>query len=301
MDILYSIYAYFYNWFYTDHNFINPFDHIKNFEDTDEFSKFKNEPEDFSKLMFALNNIPNKIFNLLFNKYDNVCQEYYHVTMVKNKNSKIYQITQQNLDNINEHLINDSIRYIYIRIDLINNHRKGNIHHVNSIVIDREKKYVLFFEPKVNLKYNKQTIIDLINLDDYQYLEPKDVGYHIFNKLQTVDCFCQTYILYTYILIIENNDVEFENFSRMFNSIISTKNIGYFLFYIFQKYKVSDLEVGINPTEWNFPKSGINKIFDTLRLQLKSALEDNNYEEEYDGFDIIDEDGYVIATIKSEN
>lgn len=303
MDTIYNTYNRLHNWIYKvygvyTNNYINQFGHIKNLEKCTEFTNFKNSTEEFSKLIFILNNFPENVYNIVFSKYDpkHICQKYYIIKLIKSKDEKDYTVCYSNLDDIQSNV--DST-FIYIRVELYDHNIKGTINHVNSIIINNSTKVILFFEPQTYLKYNKDELIFLIGLENYTFIEPQDIGYSIFNRLQTFDCFCQTYILYVFILIVDNPHVEYKEYSKMFNSIITTKNIGYFLFYLYMELKTLDIDIQTFSTGWYFPKNGFNKLLNTLRLRFKDALENNdNYSESslYDFSCMDDIDSYTIVS-----
>ena len=170
--------------------------------------------------------------------------------------------------------------YIYIRVELIN-HNICNINHVNTIIINNITKTVLFFEPLGTLKYNKMDLLAIIDLPEYNFIDNSDIGYNMFNSLQKFDCFCQTYILYVYILIIDNSNVNYRDYSYMFNKIITTKNMGYFLFYLYLEFKSINLDIDMdvihNYNHWKFPTNSFNKFINTMTLMLsKIKINDNN-------------------------
>lgn len=230
-------------------------------DDDPEFIKFKTDDVELNKIIFALNNIPDIVHGLLFNKKDNsdVCQKYFSIT-IKLENSKIAEL-YHNLDNINEFLANDNIRFIYIRLNILTN-STGKMHHVNCIIIDKKSKYVLFFEPRNSLLFDVNELIDKIkdkiDIDPYTKLIPSDIGYNMFNKLQQYDAFCQTYVLFAYILVINNKDIQYTNYSTMFNSVITSQNIGHFYYHINKLLKINNYNICDQPIVWKFPTNIFN-------------------------------------------
>ena len=150
------------------------------------------------------------------------------------------------------------------------------MNHVNCIVIDKDRKYILYFEPVAVVRVNASKIFNILcntcnELKEYDALLPSDIGYTFYNRLQRYDNFWQTYILYIYFLIIENTDVKPKDFSSLFNTVITSKNIDYFIYFI------SDV---IN-------KNGIN--LDNFELNSSQRIDDSmimkqiKIEEESDG------------------
>jgi len=141
-----------------------PFD-ILEIENDDNFKKFKNSDACINKLIFALNNLPDILHRLIF-KNSNVSDELFQIN-IKNSDNQIFEMCNT-LDNINNFIINNKLRYIYIRINILKNQKKG-MNHVNCIIIDKYLKYILFFEPKVNLEYNPDTIITILKALEFSF------------------------------------------------------------------------------------------------------------------------------------
>ncbi|AYV82219.1 MAG: hypothetical protein Homavirus17_7 [Homavirus sp.] len=307
MNTIYGIYNYIKSWIpIGETKYINQFAHIEYLENCDDFVNFTNSTIEFSKLIFALNNFPDQIYCTIFSKYDHthICQKYYTISLVMDNEQETYLLKYNNLDDISTNM---DKTYIYIRVELFCHNRMGNIHHVNSIVINNSNKTVLIFEPQGSLKYDKALISLLLNTNsmnirEYTFIDPVDIGYNIFNRLQLLDCFCQTYVLYIFILIIDNPMVKYKDYSHMFNTIITTKNMGYFLFYLYLEFKSINIDVSLSENyEWYFPKNGFNKIINTLRIVFKNAFDDKNVSEDHiqdniNSLDIItNEDDYIIV------
>ena len=211
-----------------------PFDPIE-IKKSDKYTLFKQNNKQINKTVFALNNIPSDIHSLLFSNYEYVCPKYYFITLQLDEEYTITNLLH-NFDDLDDYLGNDKIRFIYIRINLIQKGKK--INHVNCIIIDKINKYLLLFEPKVNIKYDINILFSFLDgvfgKSKFKKLFPKDIGYHSFNKLQSFDLFCQTYVLFIYIIIILNYNTEPKNFSIMFNQIINSDSIQCFLFTIYE-------------------------------------------------------------------
>ena len=270
-----------------------------NIDNDPELIKYKTDDIALNKVMFALNNIPDIIHSLLFNNDTTVCQKYFSIT-IKLKNSKIIDL-YDNLDNneaydINSMMDNDDIRYIYIRLNILIN-LPSKMHHVNCIIIDKKNKHVLFFEPRNNLLFDINDlsirIKDKIDISHYTKLTPSDIGYNVFNKLQQYDAFCQTYVLFAYLLIINNKDIHYTNYSTMFNSIINPQNIGYFYYHINNLLKINNYNICDQPVVWKYPTNIFNIMYpfrnNNNNIEINDELEMNDIViNEEDEFLIVD-------------
>lgn len=250
-----------------------PFDY-DGIETNPNFNEFKNNDKDINKVIFALNNLPENIHSILFGATEQISNKFFFIT-IKLDNGNIYDF-HHNLNDINNQLNNDSIKYILIRINIIDS-TKNVMNHVNCIIIDKENKYSLFFEPKITFVYDVNDltkIIDgLMNIADYKKLYPKDIGYNTYNKLQKYDAFCQSYILFVFIMIILNKNIKPENFCTMFNSTITSKNLGYLLFHINELLKKNNFDICDQAEIWSFPTNKTKNMFNLLHLFLNNKSE----------------------------
>ena len=171
MSIFYRLYCKLYNYIFWSRNNINKNELVTNYED------FKKNDIAFSKVIFSLNNLQDIVFKILIKGNENVCQKPFHIYFENDKES------YNNLEGINNYLNDDSINYIYIRINLVN--KKNIMNHVNCIIIDKTKGFVLYFEPMANLRINLDIIRNIMlkyNVE-YKLLTPKDIGYSYNNRL----------------------------------------------------------------------------------------------------------------------
>ncbi len=111
------------------------------------------------------------------------------------------------------------------------------MNHVNCIIIDKHRKFILYFEPTVLIRYDLDQIkFTLCSanaiLYNFAFLIPEDIGYSVFNCLQKFDNYCQTYVLYVYCLLLENREIDPDNFRKLFNGIITSTNRDYFIYFI---------------------------------------------------------------------
>ncbi|AYV76897.1 MAG: hypothetical protein Barrevirus3_17 [Barrevirus sp.] len=279
---------------YTNNNtedvipFIIPFD-IEQIEKEDAYHKYKN----VNQTIFAINNMPNVVHNLLFCGYSTVSLNYYYCNLDLKDNS----ITHNLINPFDTDLLNDTIKYIFIRINIIGS--KKLFDHVNGIYINKNKKYILIFEPKLVLLYDKEMMEEFIRdktfeLHDYKLIWASDLGYNQYNKMQKYDLFCQTYVLFVFILIVLNDcniiNVE-EEYIIMFSSIITNKNVSYFLYHIDTFLKTNNYDICQQDELWTLP--GINGIKDISNI-VKYLITKKEIRELDSQFNIVEEDDLFI-------
>lgn len=286
------------NYFYNSSTYNLPFD-INSIEEDKEFEDFKKDDIGINKIIFALNNIPDIVHSLMF-KGSNICEKYYFITLKLNP-SKIIDV-YHNLDNINDHFMDEKVQYIYIRINVISKSiLNNNMHHVNCIVIDKSRNYVLFFEPRLTFMYDPDVLISLVDtfmdLSLYEKIFPPDIGYNIFNQLQRYDTYCQTYVIFVLALIIHNRNIPYQDYHKMFNKSITTDNIGYFLFNIYRTLKEKNCDICPQPFIWNYPGNKVTNIFKILNLYLNKN-DDTNEKKEMNNIVIENDDSeFTIVSI----
>lgn len=195
--------------------------------DFEEFKKYKTD-----KVLYVLNNMSSQVYSALYSRYNDVSDRYFQITL--NNHDGYFDISHCKMIDFDNVLNDDLIRYVYIRVNLDGN---KYIDHVNCIVIDKLKKYILYFEPTVHIRYDidkiKSLLSNFADLDGYNSITPYDIGYNSLNGLQQFDHYCQTYILYIFCLILENRNIEPINFSKMFNNVINKQRMEYFWYYIY--------------------------------------------------------------------
>lgn len=276
-------------YFFNDNKYHLPFD-INEIINNDHFKEFQSN-NDINKVIFALNNIPDVTQKILFKNNINIANQYLYLT-IKMSNGSIDSIVH-NLDNINEYMDDNAIRYVYIRINIIN---IGNtMNHVNCIIIDKNKKYILLFEPKIIFQYDSKIIFELLHqtfdTQEYRKILPNDIGYNYCNRLQWYDTFCQTYIIFVFFLIILNDNVNPENFSVLFNSIITHKNMGYFLFHAYNLLIENNISICEQNNIWDYPTNNAKNLLNAAKLFLSN---DKNEENNFDDIVIKENDDLVI-------
>lgn len=267
---------------------------ISDIEQDELFNNFKGSDIELNKTIFALNNIPDIIHKILFTDYY-ICEKYYYITLKLNP-SKIIDV-YHNLIDINDSFLDDKIKYIYIRVNVITKTSYKNMQHVNCIIIDKNNKHILFFEPKLTFMYDVSVLTSLIDncmdTSTYKKLFPQDIGYNILNQLQRYDTYCQTYVIFIFSLIIHNQAIEYKDYHQMFNKSITTKNIGYYLFNIYRKLREYNYEICIQPLIWNYPDS--TNIFKTLKLYFNKN--DDTKEEKINNIVIEYESDFTMVSI----
>ncbi len=271
--------------------------------DSEEFTIFKSNDMEINKVIFALNNLPDKIHNLLFSNNKEICDKYLYIT-IKIQNKKIIELSH-NLDDINDYLNNNNIRYIFTRVNIINT-LQNIMQHVNCIIIDKIKKYILFFEPKFEFSYNidelEKIMDELVNLHDYSKFFPQDIGYNYYDRLQFYDAFCQSYVLFVFIIITNNESIDVANYSLMLNKIITYKNLGYMLYHINTLLKQSGYDICEQKLIWSFPTKKTQNILNMIHLFLNNYKQkqqiDNCNELEIEIETEIDDD-FIIINIQT--
>jgi hypothetical protein len=284
MDIIHDIYKRVYKYIFDPQIFNNPSRldiTTLSYNDKLSFNNFKTDPEEFNKMIFALNNIPDKIFDLLFQNNNDICPKFYKLVFIMDPKLNTYVNTFSNLYDLKEYIDNQYTRYIYIKVDIIDKTLK--INHVNCIIIDKLEKYILVFEPKYKLMIDINKINDIftqyIDINEYKLLTPTNIGYNSLNRLQRNDCFCQTYIVFIFYLIIENSHITYPDFSKLFNTVITTENIGYFIWYIYQKFVDSDLEINDIPILWHYPSNNFKSLLNSIILSTQNTINHSDYED----------------------
>jgi len=255
------IYNFIKDYFYPENHLYNiPFN-VTITDQNDGFKMFKNSNNETNKVIFALNNMPDVVYSLLFNNsgaYDKL----FTITL-KIKNKKIVDF-QHNLD-----VALPNFKYIFIRVNVIE--LENVIQHVNCIILNTQMKYVLFFDSKIEFSYDVNHFLslffDIVNFEHpYDLIFPENLGYNNYNKLQMYDAFCQTYIFLVFMLIMANENVNIKDFSKMFNSIITNTNLGYFLFHISELLKINKIEIANQEGIWSFPTNKTHNLYGMFNL-----------------------------------
>ena len=230
-ELVYYIYnSVFIKPFYNNSNYNNIFNLDTIVQDRD-YINYKKSGSLINKTIHYLNSIPALVHYILFRENKQVCNKYFQIYY---KNStKEYD----NLETLNSYMLDSTIRYIFIRVNLIENNKYNN--HANAIIIDKSQKWILYFEPqcktRISMDIIKSDLTNYISLTDYKYITPENIGYSIVNKLQRFDNYCQTYVIYAYCIIVNNPTVDYKDYSNMLNSIITKQDsITCFLFHIYK-------------------------------------------------------------------
>lgn len=197
---------------------------------------------------------------------------FYAINIFRMNDTYIYNFDDfyQDIEKFITDLCNENIRFIMIRV----NEKSSIMGHVTAIIIDKFKKYILFFDTKNDIKYDIHKfmfVIDTINnvtRSDYEVLMPFDVGYNNKTRLQGINFYCQTYLLYVYLAILCNQSTNYKDFKNLFTTQITTKNIIYLLYYLYKEIEKNDSLINVN---YNFPciSNSFMNIFNSITLIIK--------------------------------
>lgn len=231
-----------------DEKYYDPIDFVA--IDKEELRNFKHDGKKVGQVIGSLSIYPNLIYPIVLNELDfpHVSNNVYSINIKPTKKNFGYKLDlsniKANMENLVSDLYDDDVRFIMIRLI------EGGafIDHVSCIIVDKIKKYILFFDSKNNIQYDVgkfSFVIDIINnanrkvgdVLQYQVLLPKDIGYGNYTSLQGYNHYCQTYILYILMLVANNPDIEFRHLKQLFDAKITTKKLGLFLFGIHKKIK----------------------------------------------------------------
>lgn len=224
-----------------------------------DLENFKKDDTRVGKVIYCLNNFPHSIHEIMrqvmnHNGYTNMSNTFYTINIFKVDNSYTYNFDDfyEDHENFITDLINENVRFIMIRV----NEKSSIMGHVTAIIIDKLKKYILFFDTKNDIKYDIRQfmfVIDIINnatCTDYEVLMPYDVGYNNKTRLQGINFYCQTYILYVYLAILCNQSVHYKDFKNLFTNLITTQNMTYLLYYLYEAIEKNNSLINVN---YNFP------------------------------------------------
>lgn len=286
--VLYRVYN---KIFGKDKKYINPLESLK---DKIELNDFKGDDEKFNIVIFALNNLPTAIYHTLYDDYYNVCPCQFQINLgyCKDELLPIYK----NLEGLDELLNIQDFRYFFIRVNIIRSKKK--INHVNSIIIDIHRKYVLIFEPTGSLSYDPKVIEGILSkysLEGFRYLLPEDIGFNTFSGLQRMDYFCQSYIYYTFLIILENDGVDPTCFQDLFANTICFETLELFWFDIYQKLKESGYKLDGIATTWKYPGSTWSSLFDVWSSFTRSRDNEKSCSDISDDFVVKEEDGITVV------
>jgi hypothetical protein len=271
-------------------NYFKPIQHNIPFQisNLDDFESFKQNKTSINKVVFALNNMPETIYPLLFRDSSSICERLFIIT-IKIQNKEILDF-QHNIEDLNDHL---GTKYILIRVNVIDV-TQNVMHHVNCIILDNIDKNAIFFDSKVNFQYDVDSfvilVMDIINIGDYDILFPHHLGYNDYNKLQNCDMFCQTYVFFVFMLITTNENTQIPEYSNLFNTMITPKNLGYFLFHIHNLLKRNNFEICDQDAIWSFPTNK-NNILDIINLFFNPRSHKNP---EIENIEVKENDGLII-------
>lgn len=210
-----------------------------------------------SHMMFILNNLPHVVHETMFLKYPQVCPKYYHIKIV---NDEIIH----HADDIDSAL--NLYRFIGIRVDIY----KKTIHHINMIILDTWREYVLYFEPQGHSHEIARKICDTLYLPNYVRYEPEDMGVGWFNRLQYLDALCQTYAPLAYLVIINNPDKPISAYGDIMYQCINEKSINGFFYYLDTQLKRNGFDIQYVHTKMCSSSSLISYVIKKWYDQTKS-------------------------------
>lgn len=229
--------------------------------DDKDFNVFKDNDIAINKVVFALNNLPDKIHQIISNNDSRICSKYFYITLALNM-GEINDIVH-NLDDIEQY---NNFEYIFIRVNI---NTQNVINHVNCIIIDNRKSNIIFFEPKITFIYNVKQLLAFISThiktDKYKYIFPKDMGY-MCHQLQYYDAFCQTYVLFAFLLIVNNAKIDACEYSNMFDTVITLENMGKFLHHINLQLEKNNCNICEQNIIWSYPTKRVKNIMNILHL-----------------------------------
>jgi hypothetical protein len=264
--------------------YVNPVSFLFTPLEENEFESFKGNSSQSGKVFYCLNNFPQIMHDIIINAlcysgHNTMSHNYYTCIVKKSNNNYVYDFEHlyRNNDRFISDLTDKSIRFIMIRICEPGNNAGHimTIGHITSIIIDKEKEYILFFDSKNEIRYSLEQFmfvintINLITCSDYQILTPYDLGYNKGNALQGKSMYCQTCSLYVYAVIVCNPDVSTKEFKTMFTQIINNESLSLFLFFL---YKVISSNPDLDNTkEYHFPciSNTVANIFNNLSLLIR--------------------------------
>lgn len=200
-----------------------------------------------SRSMFIINNLPHVVHETVFLKYPHVCPKYYHIQVVNNE-------IVHHMDDIDSAL--NLYRFVAIRVDIY----KRTIHHINVIILDTWRKYVLYFEPHGHVPDMASRICDTLYLPNYIRYGPPDMGVGLFNRLQYLDALCQTYSLLTYLMIINNPDKPMHEYGDILYQSITEQSINGFFHYLDTQLKHNGFDIQCCPTQMCSSSSLISSV-----------------------------------------
>jgi len=215
----------------------------------------------------ALDNIPYIIHKLLFENDNEISSDYFQIYLIRK--DKYFTVGHYSLNNLEENINNNNIRFIFIRLNLITN---KIINHVNCLIIDKINKRIYVFEPQHKLKFNIDILksIDEFNCFlDYDFIEPIRMGNKI---IQKNNFYCQTYVLMAYYLITKFYDyVDYTEYYDFLKKYMSNKYLAMFLIYIDKLLEENNILIGDFQKNYNNNKSFIlEDDGDTIYIDFKS-------------------------------
>lgn len=260
-----------------EQKYVDPISLLGSYDEKD-LEDFKHDDNKVGKVIYCFYHYPEIAYDIMFNalsfsEYNNMSKCYYCVNIKCENNNQFsynFEPLYQDMERFITDLYDDNIRFITIRI----NENASVIGHVTTIIIDKNKKYILFFDPKNNIKYDIaefKSIIETVNKSTnsiFEVILPFDIGYNKGTKLQGINLYCHTYIYYVYMAIICNPDVCYKEFKTLFNSLITYKNISILLYLIYRDIEANGILSNVN---FKFPciSNALVNIFNNISICIR--------------------------------
>lgn len=230
------------------------------------FPSFKKSDSQVSFVVQMLNN-PIHIWNIIIND-PTIAKTYYYFEI---KNNKV--INHNLIGTFKKDIDDTKIKFIFVRLNI---YTGSDMNHCNCAIIDKENHRLIFIEPKGRFTLKPKSIAEYMGLQLYDYIV---LNY----KIQYLDNFCQTYVLFSFLLISTNRDLfkyytDTEeityNYEKMIGYCVTNKNIGYFLFHIKHILDLHDIKSYNLQKYWSYPTNIITNLIKKV-LYVPSIIDED--------------------------
>lgn len=238
-------------------------DFVKHHSD---FAKFKNSDTQVSFVVHMLNN-PVHIWNIIIND-PTIANTYYYFDIQNDK------VVHHNLiNNFQKDMDNTNIKFIFVRLNIYNCD-DNLMNHCNCAIIDKNNHRIIFIEPKGKFTLKPKSIAEYMGLQYYDYIL-------LNHKIQYLNNFCQTYVIFSFLLIATNRDIinDAIDMKKMIGECVTNKNIGYFLFHIKHLLDVYNIESYTLHKYWSYPTNIITNLFKKIFYIPSSPVNNDQCEE----------------------
>jgi len=259
-----------------EQKYVDPISLLGNYEEKD-LEDFKRDDNKVGKVIYCFYHYPEIAYDIMFNalsfsEYNNASKYYYCVNINYENNQLVYDFEPlyRDIERFITDLYDNTIRFITIRI----NENASVMGHVTSIIIDKNKKYILFFDSKNNIKYDIVqfgSIIETVNKSTnsiFEVILPFDIGYNKGSKLQGINLYCHTYIYYVYMIIICNPNICYKEFRTVFNNLITHKSISTLLYLIYKDIEEKKI---LSNVDFKFPciSNALVNMFNNISIRIR--------------------------------